>query len=155
MDCCVILNITSNGLSWPYMVMLHCCYSKFCYWYINISIDYSLLISYEKLGKLNKFIKVMLCVSLICLNLIYTRRNKLYINYKTMFESLNRPTVWIIISTWKQPIRARLSLVFPRASASLHRGLQALVSRLNTYHIVHIAPIQSCSNDRGMSKKLR
>ena len=31
----------------------------------------SLIISYEKLGKLNKFINVMLCVSLICLNIIY------------------------------------------------------------------------------------
>jgi hypothetical protein len=31
------------------------------YQYLN-----SLLISYEKLGKFNKFIKVMLCVSLIC-----------------------------------------------------------------------------------------
>jgi hypothetical protein len=33
------------------------------YQYLN-----SLLISYEKLGKINQFIKVMLCVSLICLN---------------------------------------------------------------------------------------
>ena len=31
----------------------------------------SLLISYEKRRKLNKFIKVMLCVSLICLNIIH------------------------------------------------------------------------------------
>jgi hypothetical protein len=61
----------------------------------------SLLISHEKQRKLNKFIKVMLCVSLICLNIIHKRnRNKLYINW-TMFESLNWPTVWIIISTWK------------------------------------------------------
>ena len=35
----------------------------------------SLLISYEKLGKLyNKFIKVMLCVSLICLNIIHKEK---------------------------------------------------------------------------------
>jgi hypothetical protein len=31
----------------------------------------SLMISYEKIGKINKFIKVMLCVSLICLNIIH------------------------------------------------------------------------------------
>ena len=34
----------------------------------------SLLISYEKLGKINKFIKVMLCVSLICLNIIHKEK---------------------------------------------------------------------------------
>jgi hypothetical protein len=35
----------------------------------------SLLISYENLGKLNKFIKlVMLCVSLICLNIIHKEK---------------------------------------------------------------------------------
>jgi hypothetical protein len=52
------------------------------YQYLN-----SLLISYEKLGKIDKFIKVMLCVSLICLNIIH----KLYINFKRClkFESLN------------------------------------------------------------------
>ena len=39
------------------------------YQYLN-----SLLISYEKLGKINKFIKVMLCVSLICLNIIHKEK---------------------------------------------------------------------------------
>ena len=34
----------------------------------------SLIISYEKLGKRNKFINVMLCVSLICLNIIYKEK---------------------------------------------------------------------------------
>jgi hypothetical protein len=34
----------------------------------------SLIISYEKLGKLNKFIKVMRCVSLICLNIIHKEK---------------------------------------------------------------------------------
>jgi hypothetical protein len=70
--CCVILNITGNGLSWPYMVILHSCYSTvllLAYKYQN-----SLLISYEKRRKLNKFIKVMLCVSLICLNTILKQK---------------------------------------------------------------------------------
>ena len=40
------------------------------YQYLN-----SLLISYEKLGKINKsVIKVMLCVSLICLNIIHKEK---------------------------------------------------------------------------------
>jgi hypothetical protein len=38
--CCVILNITGNDLSWPYMVMLHCCYSTVCYWHKSIRIVY-------------------------------------------------------------------------------------------------------------------
>jgi hypothetical protein len=65
MDCCVILNIISNGMTLYgnaalllfYILLL----AYAAYQYQN-----SLLISYEKLGKLNKFIKVMLCVSLIC-----------------------------------------------------------------------------------------
>ena len=75
MDCCVILNIIGNGLS--------CCTVVIPHFVIGISISdrNSLLISYEKLGKLNKFIKVMLCVSLIYLNINkYTKRNKLYID---------------------------------------------------------------------------
>jgi hypothetical protein len=39
------------------------------YQYLN-----SLLISYEKLRQINKFIKVMLCVSLICLNIIHKEK---------------------------------------------------------------------------------
>jgi hypothetical protein len=67
-----ILNITGNGLSWPYMVILHCCYSTvllLAYKYQN-----RLLISYEKRRRLSKFIKVMLCVSLICLNIMHKQK---------------------------------------------------------------------------------